>query len=295
MLHFRLCAVLAALAVTPALAAPQRLRVEAMEYPWSAVGRLNMAGRSYCSAVLIGERHILTAAHCLWNARSQDWWPAGSVHFIAGYQGGEAILVSLVKNYVIADHYQGEPPAGLSHSATDWAIAELEEPLGKSAGWIGTTGANAHPGTIGQVGYRAESAHAMTLDYGCRMIGQADQGRVLWDDCEAAHGDSGGPIMSFQPDGPHLLGITVLVGKSPDHAFTGGVALSNFSDIAHFPLAARAALDAGVGRGAGRGPDPGGAVTLLPAKTVMALGDRQGAPTLSALAKLLDETAQQRR
>jgi V8-like Glu-specific endopeptidase len=286
------CGLLVALFIAlPAFAAPQRLRVEAMEYPWSAMGRLNMAGRAYCSAVLIGERHILTAAHCLWNAARQDWWPAGSIHFIAGYQGGEALLVSLVKNYVIADHYRGEPPADLTHADTDWAIAELEEPLGKNAGWIASDARPGHADLLGHLGYRAESRFAMSLDYGCKILGTIDQNRLLWDDCEAAHGDSGGPLLSFQADGPHVLGITIEVRKSAGGTQTGSVALSNFSDVTHFPLAARAALAAGLGRPGGHAPDAGSPASALPVKTMAALGDEGRPATMAALKKRLADKA----
>jgi protease YdgD len=277
-LKFLICVLL--LLPAAALRANSRARVEAMEYPWSSVGRLNVAGRQYCTGVLVDERHILTAAHCLWNRVTRDWWPASSVHFIPGYQGGEASLHSLVRFYAVAD---GWKPGRLEE---DWAVAELEEPLGRIAGWAGIGKPADLTAPLGQLGYRMESPHAMSFDYGCKPV--SSDPRMLWTDCEAAHGDSGGPIFAFLADGPRLVGITVAIGQRDGHPVTAAVAAPALFDAVRYANAAK--IMAGIGHGAGHGPQPGGPVTPEPVVTVPELAKgKAAAPTLPGLAKLLGE------
>ena len=45
-----------------------RMIADATAYPWSAIGRLNIARRGHCTAVLVAPKLILTAAHCLTDA-----------------------------------------------------------------------------------------------------------------------------------------------------------------------------------------------------------------------------------
>ena len=58
-----LAVLLAIVVVNPVTAVgAQRMIVNALEYPWSAIGRVNLGGRGHCTGFLVSERHVLTAA-----------------------------------------------------------------------------------------------------------------------------------------------------------------------------------------------------------------------------------------
>lgn len=295
----RLLAVILALFWLPAAAQAEarRIRVDALEYPWSAVGRLNAGGRSYCTAVMISERHLLTAAHCLWNRIQGNWWPVDSLHFVAGYQGGEAPLHALVKSYVVADGVVIGARMSPDQAGADWAVVELAEPLGRLAGWMAVgmpadtaPGASGRGGVVGALGYRAESPHAMSLEYGCRVLAHESDSRVFWHDCPGARGESGGPVIAFLPDGPHVLGITSMITAMEGLHLTGAVDTRVMTDGRMFPRAARAAAAAGIGRNPGR-PPAMGPVKPSPAGTLAQLSGGGEVPSMAALARLLARSA----
>jgi hypothetical protein len=124
----------------------------------------------------------------------------------------------------------------------------------------------------------------MSFDYGCKPI--SSDARMLWTDCEAAHGDSGGPVFAFLPEGPKLVGI--IVATRNGDPVTIAVAAPALFDAARFPNAAK--ILTGIGNGPGHGPEAGGPMAPQPVATVKALaGGKPVDPTLAGLAKLLSE------
>ena len=73
--------------------------VDVSRYPWSAIGKLYNETGGACTAVIIARDKVLTAAHCIFNYRTQRYISAAALHFLVGYHnkpGGEA--KSCIKN-----------------------------------------------------------------------------------------------------------------------------------------------------------------------------------------------------
>jgi len=162
--------------VDPAQAAQNfdgRVMVDAMEYPWSALGRLNAGGKNFCTGALVSDRHVLTKAHCLYNSTEGRWWHPMELHFLASYQRENYRIHSAIARYQIAPGYgTGETLADLIN---DWAVLTLEQPIGRQAGWIAlhwldkSTLAHLERGKayILAAGYRPGQDHAITVTLDC--------------------------------------------------------------------------------------------------------------------------------
>lgn len=166
--------------VGTALAAPgvhNRVIVDAMEYPWSSVGRVNSGGRGYCTGVLVSDRHVLTKARCLYYGVEGRWWAPSEVHFVAGYQRDDHTLNSKVASYRTAPGFTAGSGQLLSNFVNDWAILTLQEPLGRQAGWVGLQWLDQYAlGRLArgdayavEAGYRAGQEHVVTVALDCSI------------------------------------------------------------------------------------------------------------------------------
>ena len=222
----------------PLQAAPQRVIIDALEYPWSAIGRVNTGGEGYCTGFLIDEKKVMTAAHCLYDFPEGRWRAPFEIHFIAGYQFEEYRIHSRVVAYEKASGVRPLEKVDLNYAITDWAILTLAEPIGLKAGWLGLkmpdgrfiSSVKAGRTRLFQAGYSAKRPHAMTVSGNCRLDSVHRSGLVLAHGCEVLHGDSGSPLLIYENQRLFAVGLHVmdfrrngrsLAGALSNTAFTG--------------------------------------------------------------------------
>lgn len=202
----------------------ERVIIDAKKPPWNRIGNLSIAGRKFCSASLIAENVVITAAHCLWNQNTQDWYPAQFIHFLAGYQQDDYVAHSRAKKLIPNPNYRFQISVDPILLRQDWALIELEEPIGALLGYFPLqllseaqqTQIQRSQQSVALAGYRRDTREALSLDSQCKLTPTPSHfpQSLLSNHCHGLSGDSGGPLLILQNNEWHILGIHA--GRSID-------------------------------------------------------------------------------
>jgi len=199
--------------------------VDASLYPWSAIGRVNMAGirsRSHCTGALVGDQVAVTAAHCLYRQDLAKWATPAQVHFVAGYQRGEFEAHAKAQELFIAPGFDPAKWVHPDNYPNDWAVIILDKPIGRKVGYLGFLSmqngqlAKFHDQnrTFALAGYPRDRAHAISLDESCMIEAFFTSVDLMSHSCTIVNGDSGAPISLKFNGGLAVVGVNSASGVS---------------------------------------------------------------------------------
>lgn len=173
---------------------------------WEAVGRLNIGGKSMCTASLIAPDLVLTAAHCMYDVRHGRAVNPRSIVFEAGLDGRRSKASRKVVKAVVHPGYR-HGQTSLYKTATDLAVLRLSSPIRPQVVRpLVLASAPVRGTTVDVMSYSRRHERSLRRQTSCQVL--AAQPSSLITSCRVDLGASGAPVLQLLPGrAPRLVSV----------------------------------------------------------------------------------------